>query len=86
MPTRRWYGASALGAPVPYLLRRFQSLRWREKYQVDALLEWQPPEVLEKYYPSGLSGFDAEGSPGTLLYSALPTACQHHADIAAQCL
>ncbi|XP_034252173.1 SEC14-like protein 2 [Thrips palmi] len=58
----RWLRARNWDAAAAEKMMR-DSLRWREKYQVDALLEWQPPEVLDKYYPSGLSGYDAEGSP-----------------------
>ena len=40
------------------------SLKWREKWGVDTTLPtWQPPEVLEKHFPSGSTGFDKEGSP-----------------------
>ncbi|XP_028173650.1 SEC14-like protein 2 [Ostrinia furnacalis] len=40
------------------------SMKWREKWEVDTTLHsWQPPEVLEKHFPSGSTGFDKEGSP-----------------------
>lgn len=41
----------------------FQSVKWREHWKVDTLSEWQPPEPLAKYYISGVSGYDHEGSP-----------------------
>lgn len=41
-----------------------QSLKWREEWEVEKIKDWEPPEVLQKYYPSGISGFDKEGSPG----------------------
>lgn len=45
-----------------------QSLKWREKWGIDKELQtWQPPEVLEKHFPSGSTGFDKEGSPGNVL-------------------
>ncbi|XP_045532260.1 SEC14-like protein 2 [Pieris brassicae] len=40
------------------------SLIWREKWGIDTTLQtWQAPEVLEKHFPSGTTGFDKEGSP-----------------------
>ncbi|CAG5051254.1 unnamed protein product [Parnassius apollo] len=40
------------------------SLIWREKWGIDTTLEtWQAPEPLQKYFPSGTTGFDKEGSP-----------------------
>jgi hypothetical protein len=41
-----------------------QSLKWREKWEVEKLKDWEPPEVIQKYYPSGISGYDKEGAPG----------------------
>jgi hypothetical protein len=41
-----------------------QSLKWREELEVEKLRDWEPPEVFQKYYPCGISGFDKEGSPG----------------------
>jgi len=41
-----------------------QSLKWRDEWEVEKLKEWEPPEVFQKYYPSGSAGFDKEGSPG----------------------
>nr|XP_018917974.1 PREDICTED: SEC14-like protein 2 [Bemisia tabaci] len=40
-----------------------ESMKWRERWGVDDLEHWEPPEVLQKYYPSGISGFDKDGSP-----------------------
>jgi hypothetical protein len=31
---------------------------------VDKLKDWEPPEVIQKYFPSGISGYDKEGAPG----------------------
>ncbi|CAK1545137.1 unnamed protein product [Leptosia nina] len=40
------------------------SMIWREKWGIDTNLHsWKPPEVLEKHFPSGTTGFDKEGSP-----------------------
>ncbi|CAB3239128.1 unnamed protein product [Arctia plantaginis] len=40
------------------------SLKWREKWGIDKELQtWQAPDVLDKYFPSGSTGFDKEGSP-----------------------
>ncbi|CAG2059918.1 unnamed protein product [Timema podura] len=38
-------------------------MKWREKWEVETLNTWEPPEVIKKYYPSGLAGFDKEGAP-----------------------
>nr|CAD7429769.1 unnamed protein product [Timema monikensis] len=40
-----------------------KSMKWREKWEVETLNTWEPPEVIKKYYPSGLAGFDKEGAP-----------------------
>ena len=41
-----------------------KSVEWRKKYDVDNILaNWQPPEVLKKYFPGGVSGYDKEGRP-----------------------
>lgn len=29
----------------------------------DLLTKWQPPEVLKKFFPGGVCGFDKEGRP-----------------------
>ncbi|KAJ1530745.1 hypothetical protein ONE63_005600 [Megalurothrips usitatus] len=58
----RWLRARSWDAEAAEKMLR-ESMRWREKWHVDSIREWQPPEVLDKYYPSGLSGFDKEGSP-----------------------
>ncbi|KAG8225483.1 hypothetical protein J437_LFUL009476 [Ladona fulva] len=40
------------------------SMHWRTQWGVDDILtKWEPPEVLEKYFPSGISGFDKDGAP-----------------------
>lgn len=39
-------------------------MEWRQINQVDDILErWNPPEVLEKYYSMGTTGFDKYGCP-----------------------
>lgn len=40
------------------------SLSWREKNNVDTILEdFESPEVIKKYFTGGTSGFDKEGCP-----------------------
>ncbi|KDR20081.1 SEC14-like protein 2 isoform X2 [Zootermopsis nevadensis] len=39
------------------------SLKWRENLEVEKLKDWEPPEVIQKYYPSGISGYDKDGAP-----------------------
>ncbi|KAF5273986.1 hypothetical protein FQA39_LY01102 [Lamprigera yunnana] len=42
------------------------SLQWRQFWDVDeGLKTWEPPEGLSLYYPSGSTGCDKTGSPGT---------------------
>ena len=48
----------------------WQSYDWRQANQVDQILEWQPPEVLTKYYALGMSGYDKLGCPGILPFSS----------------
>ena len=38
-------------------------MRSRKEYKIDKVLEWTPPEVLQKFYPGGFFGEDREGSP-----------------------
>lgn len=39
-------------------------MKLREKMRIDKILEeYEPPEVIKKYMPSGFVGFDKEGSP-----------------------
>ncbi len=41
-----------------------ENLEWRARIGADKLLEtYTPPEVLQRYYPGGLAGFDKEGRP-----------------------
>lgn len=42
-----------------------QNQEWRRKWRMDQVLlqEYKPPEVLAKYFPGGLSGYDKEGAP-----------------------
>lgn len=38
---------------------------WRHINGIDGLLEnWQPPEVIDKYYSAGTCGYDKFGCPG----------------------
>lgn len=41
-----------------------QHLQWKQHLQVDTIIdEFEPPEVLRKYYPGGLVGHDKQGCP-----------------------
>lgn len=44
-----------------------QSLKWREKLELDTIHEWEGPEFLVKYFPHGMVGYDKEGSPIILI-------------------
>ena len=51
---------------LPY----FQSMAWRRQIGADDILDqWEPPEVLQKYYAGGFLGYDKEGFP---VYLSLP--------------
>lgn len=40
-----------------------KSMEWRKNYGTDDILNWDPPEVLKKYWPGGIFGFDKHGHP-----------------------
>ena len=44
-----------------------QSIVWRKTWDIDSLLTWEAPEVLQKYNPVGFTGYDKEGCPGLKL-------------------
>ncbi|CAH2018107.1 unnamed protein product [Acanthoscelides obtectus] len=42
-----------------------QSMKWRQQWKLTELLKiWVPPEVLQKFHPSGTSGYDKGRSAG----------------------
>ena len=40
-----------------------RSAQWRTARRVDGLVTWTPPSVLQKYYPGGRAGYDADNCP-----------------------
>ncbi|KAB7505100.1 Ectonucleoside triphosphate diphosphohydrolase 5, partial [Armadillidium nasatum] len=40
-----------------------KSLEWRKNWNIDNLLKWNAPEVLQKYYEIGFPGYAKDGSP-----------------------
>nr|CAD7603047.1 unnamed protein product [Timema genevievae] len=58
----RWLRARNFNPEAAEKMLR-ESMKWREKWEVETLNTWEPPEVIKKYYPSGLAGFDKEGAP-----------------------
>lgn len=39
-------------------------MQWKQHLQVDTIIDdFDPPEVLRKYYPGGLVGHDKQGCP-----------------------
>lgn len=42
-------------------------MKWRERWNVDNILDWKTPQPLAEYSPHGISGFDKEGSPSNLV-------------------
>lgn len=49
----------------------FQSMKWRERWNVDKILEWKTPQPLADYSPHGISGFDKEGSPSNAIFFSI---------------
>ncbi|VEN40858.1 unnamed protein product [Callosobruchus maculatus] len=59
----RWLRARSWNPEAAEKMLR-QSMKWRQQWEVDgALKDWVPPEVLQKYHPSGTSGYDKDGAP-----------------------
>ncbi|XP_041977556.1 SEC14-like protein 2 [Aricia agestis] len=58
----RWLIARQWDADAAEKMLR-ASLKWREKWAVDSLLDSRQPPKMEKYVPCGQVGFDKEGSP-----------------------
>lgn len=65
-------------------------MKWRERWNVDKIVEWKTPQPLADYSPHGISGFDKEGSPSNwmffhfydvkinlLFYSIVLLSCNH---------
>ncbi|XP_014398021.1 PREDICTED: SEC14-like protein 3 isoform X4 [Myotis brandtii] len=38
-------------------------MEFRKAMDIDHILDWQPPEVVQKYMPGGLCGYDRDGCP-----------------------
>ncbi|XP_034873262.1 SEC14-like protein 3 isoform X2 [Mirounga angustirostris] len=43
------------------MLRKY--MEFRKSMDIDHILDWQPPEVIQKYMPGGLCGYDRDGCP-----------------------
>ncbi|ELW66536.1 RING finger protein 215 [Tupaia chinensis] len=43
------------------MLRKY--MEFRKTMDIDHILDWQPPEVIQKYMPGGLCGYDRDGCP-----------------------
>jgi hypothetical protein len=59
-------------------------LKWRLKYDLDNIEDWEGPTFLKDYFPHGTTGFDKEGSPiiiiaygGIDLWGLLHSATRH---------
>lgn len=46
-------------------------MKWRERWNVDNILDWKTPQALADYSPHGISGFDKEGSPSNFPHAFL---------------
>lgn len=42
-------------------------MQWREEWSINKDDGWKPPQVLVDYMPSGICGYDREGSPVVVL-------------------
>lgn len=42
-------------------------MKWRERWNVDNILDWKTPQPLADYSPHGTTGFDKEGSPSKFI-------------------
>lgn len=58
-----WFGEVAKSKFVGTFRIHFQSMKWRERWDLDGISNWKAPTPLIDYCPYGLSGFDKEGSP-----------------------
>ncbi|XP_055323322.1 SEC14-like protein 4 [Sitodiplosis mosellana] len=58
----RWLNARNWDANAAEKMLR-ESMKWRERWNVDNILDWKTPQPLADYSPHGISGFDKEGSP-----------------------
>ncbi|XP_049520711.1 SEC14-like protein 2 [Dermacentor silvarum] len=59
----RWLRARNFNVAQAEAMLR-ENLQWRKQNNVDAILDdYEPTEVLKKYYPGGLVGHDKEGCP-----------------------
>jgi hypothetical protein len=58
-------------------------IQFRKDYDVDTVLQWKPPEVLEKCFSGGFFGEDRDGDPvwydnfGNLDFKGLYYSCRH---------
>uniref|UniRef100_A0A5F9DVM5 SEC14 like lipid binding 3 n=1 Tax=Oryctolagus cuniculus TaxID=9986 RepID=A0A5F9DVM5_RABIT len=43
------------------MLRKY--MEFRKTMDINHILDWQPPEVIQKYMPGGLCGYDRDGCP-----------------------
>ncbi|XP_026473263.1 SEC14-like protein 2 [Ctenocephalides felis] len=62
----RWLKARNWNSDAAEKMLR-DSMSWRVFWKVDTLKDWKAPEVLVKYFPSGLSGYDKDGAPVIIL-------------------
>ncbi|XP_038619702.1 SEC14-like protein 3 isoform X1 [Tachyglossus aculeatus] len=43
------------------MIRKY--MEYRKNMDIDNIFKWQPPEVIQKYLPGGLCGYDRDGCP-----------------------
>ncbi|XP_018606728.1 SEC14-like protein 2 [Scleropages formosus] len=58
----RWLRARSFSVPKAEAMLR-KHAEFRKHMKVDTIIDWQPPEVIEKYLSGGMCGYDREGSP-----------------------
>ncbi|XP_050435729.1 SEC14-like protein 2 [Adelges cooleyi] len=58
----RWLNARNFDSKAAENMLR-TSMKWREEWSINKDDGWKPPQVLIDYIPSGICGYDKEGSP-----------------------
>ncbi|XP_069921918.1 putative SEC14-like protein 6 isoform X1 [Oryctolagus cuniculus] len=63
-PWKRWSPQGAAGSRTwPGVPMSPQHMEFRKQQDLDHILEWQPPQVVQLYTASSICGHDSEGSP-----------------------
>ncbi|XP_045441673.1 SEC14-like protein 3 isoform X2 [Pipistrellus kuhlii] len=58
----RWLRARSFDLEKAEAMLR-KHMEFRKAMDIDHILDWQPPEVVQKYMPGGMCGYDRDGCP-----------------------